>query len=66
MFYFDCCSHLDVYLCSPQPDDDEYLNPSGGTEGLHSADKPVTLHDIMSWCYQIARGMEYLASIDVS
>ena len=32
----------------------------------HSTDKPVSLGDIISWCYQIAKGMEYLASIDVS
>lgn len=48
------------------PEDEEYLSPGGTSDSLHSADNPVTLRDVMSWSYQIAKGMEYLASIDVS
>ncbi|XP_067943857.1 vascular endothelial growth factor receptor 1-like isoform X2 [Watersipora subatra] len=42
--------------------DDDYLNETPTT--LHSEENPVSMRDLISWSYQIARGMEYLASID--
>lgn len=43
---------------------DDYLNEE--SQELHSKDRPVTGRDLMCWSFQIARGMEYLASIGVS
>lgn len=42
--------------------DEDYLNE--GPSELHDKDHPVTGRDLLCWSFQIARGMEYLASID--
>ena len=55
-----------MLFCYLYTGEDDYLIPGGTAENFHSADKPVTLRDIMNWCYQIARGMEYLSTIGVS
>ena len=43
--------------------DEDYLNE--GPSVLHTNERPVTGADLLSWSYQIARGMDYLASIKV-